>query len=70
MILEFYCRKEERERENSKEVEDGHGHVERGEKGGGREGARGMERKQEKQERLEGPSSPFYSGLGYLAVAG
>lgn len=31
---------------------------------------RGMERKQEKQERQEEPSSPFYIGLGYLAVAG
>jgi hypothetical protein len=44
--------------------------VKRREEGRGREEARGLERKQEKQESEEGPSSPFYSGLGYLAVAG
>ena len=38
-----------------------------------REEARGLERKQEKherQQREEGPSSPFYSGLGYQVTVG
>jgi hypothetical protein len=44
--------------------------VERGE-GRGREGTRGLERKQEKQEReRRDQAAPFIAGLGYLAVAG
>jgi hypothetical protein len=71
MVLELYYRKAERERRGKRwKVAIPCG--KRGE-GGGKEGARGLERKQEKQERQEsevGPSSPFCSGLGYLAVAG
>ena len=44
--------------------------MERGEKKGEEGGQEVRKRRQEEQEREEGPSIPFYSGLGYLAVAG
>ena len=57
----------ERQREGeTREVETGYGHVERGEKGVQREDEQGSER----QEREEGVNRPFYSGQAYLAVAG
>jgi hypothetical protein len=46
--------------------------MERGGECRGREGAKSLGRKQEKQERQaieEGPSSPFYRGLGYIAFS-
>ena len=67
MVLELYCRKAGGKREGRKrEGEASHDHVERGwerEREGGLESTKGKSLKRE-----EGPSSPFYSGLGYLVV--
>ena len=57
MVLELYYRKQREGK--GREVEACHGHVERGR---GREGARGLERKQEKQEREEGQAVLFIVG--------
>ena len=63
MVLELYCRKAGRKREGRKR-ETGHDHVERRGKGKRERELEMLLRKSE-----ERPSSSFYSGLGYLAVA-
>ena len=68
-FLEFCCRKAGRKREGRKK-EDGHGNMERGGKGERKGGLEMRVRKVRAYETEEGPSSPFYSGLGDLAVAG
>jgi hypothetical protein len=68
MVLELYCRKAGGKREGRKRKR-----VQpwpRGEKGEGREREEGLESKKgESLKREVGPSSPSFSGLGYLAVA-
>ena len=68
MVLELYYRKAGRKREGKKrEEEAGHDHVKRR---GKREREGRQESKRGKSLETEvGPSSPSYSGLGYLAVA-
>ena len=71
MVLDLYCRKAERKREGKKKKRGWP--WPRGERGEGRGKRRARdknERGENLKEREEGPSSPFYSGLGYLAIAG
>jgi hypothetical protein len=77
IVLELYCRKPERKREGRKR-EAGHGHVRgRGGDDTGDGGRRKRERKRDREESKKGeslkkarrgPSSPSYSGLGYLVT--
>jgi hypothetical protein len=65
MVLEFYCRKAERKRDRDRPV------MATWREGKGREG--GLEkrvRKMRAKESEEGPSSSFYSGLGYQITLG
>ena len=72
MVLELYCRKAEREgrvkRQRAAMATWGERRRER-ERGSKRAGEKAREAR-EAREREEGPSSPFYTGLGYLAVLG
>jgi hypothetical protein len=43
--------------------------MERGEKGGGERGQEVRVREQELKRERRGQAAPFYSGLGYLAIA-
>ena len=75
MMLQFYYRKVggkeiKKKVKRDRRVRAGHGHVERGGnewgQSGNREARQGREHGQESE---EGPDSPFYSGVGYLAIA-
>ena len=67
--LKAFIVESQRGREKGREVKGSHGHVEQGETGrGGEQEVRHRERARA-EEKEEGPSSPFYSGLGYLAFA-
>jgi hypothetical protein len=68
--LKAFIAERQRKGEN-REVEAGHGHVERGRKGMGRGGASRQERSKRirDQESEEETNSPFYSGTAYLTTA-